>query len=150
MLVVDALPASVREQVSSRLRRADLARWLAQVEQVGHCAKPIRLVGTSDTINPVTGEVPVVVLLEFGAGSGDVSAVRQPASGGVSVVFAPVPGRRVSRDHGRCGGWDEGRAGRGGWASVDLRDLDSTLVRAGALGEETRPWWKPAVSSPFG
>jgi len=47
----------VREQVSSRLRRADLGRWLAQVEQVGHCAKPIRLVGTSDTINPVTGEV---------------------------------------------------------------------------------------------
>jgi len=54
MLVVDALPTSVREQVSSRLRRADLGRWLAQVEQVGHCAKPIRLVGTSDTINPVT------------------------------------------------------------------------------------------------
>src|SRR6478672_10101083 len=57
MLVVDALPTSVREQVSSRLRRADLGRWLAQVEQVGHCAKPVRLVGTSDTINPVTGEV---------------------------------------------------------------------------------------------
>ncbi len=57
MLVVDALPVPVRQEVSTRLARGDLGRWLAQVEQVGHCARPIRLSGCCDTINPVTGEV---------------------------------------------------------------------------------------------
>ena len=41
---------------TDRLGRADLGRWLAQVEQVGHCARPIRLSAARDTINPVTGE----------------------------------------------------------------------------------------------
>ena len=44
-------------QIADRLSRPDLGRWLAQVQQVGHCAHPIRLVGSSDTINPATGEV---------------------------------------------------------------------------------------------
>src|SRR4051794_8712346 len=57
MLTLETLPTSVREQVSCRLRRRDLARWLAQVQQVGHCARPIRLVGSCDTINAFTGEV---------------------------------------------------------------------------------------------
>lgn len=57
MLAVDALPAPVQRQVSARLSRGDLGRWLGQVEQVGHCARPIRVAGRSETINRVTGEV---------------------------------------------------------------------------------------------
>src|SRR6478735_8788133 len=57
MLAVDALPGPVRDEVTGRLGRPDLGRWLAQVEQVGHCAHPIRGVGASDTINHATGEI---------------------------------------------------------------------------------------------
>ncbi len=57
MLATATLPAPVQDQVRDRLRRPDLGRWLGQVEQVGHCAHPIRMVGGSDTINPTTGEV---------------------------------------------------------------------------------------------
>ena len=57
MLAVDTLAESVRVEVADRLRRRDLGRWLSQVEQVGHCAKPIRIVGSCDTIHVGTGEV---------------------------------------------------------------------------------------------
>ena len=57
MLSVDTLTAPVRVQVTDGLARPDLGRWLVQVTQIGHCAHPIRVVGSSDTINPVTGEV---------------------------------------------------------------------------------------------
>ena len=57
MLATGTLPAPVQDQVRARLRRSDLGRWLGQVAQVGHCAHPIRVVGSSDTINPATGEV---------------------------------------------------------------------------------------------
>jgi len=51
MLVTADLPSRVGAQVAERLSRADLGRWLAQVQQVGSCAQPIRMVGASDTIN---------------------------------------------------------------------------------------------------
>ena len=48
---------STQAQVAARLARPDLGRWLGQVQQVRHCAHPVRLAGTSHTINPATGEV---------------------------------------------------------------------------------------------
>ena len=65
MLSVDTLTAPVRVQVTDGLARPDLGRWLVQVTQIGHCAHPIRVVGSSDTINPVTGEV----LASYSSGS---------------------------------------------------------------------------------
>ena len=50
------LPARLRSQVTERLSSPDLGRWLAQVQQVGHCAHPIRMVGSCET-NAATGEV---------------------------------------------------------------------------------------------
>src|SRR3712207_40676 len=48
---------AVQAEISGRLSRPDLARWLAQVRQVRQCARPVRLVGGSDTIDTTTGEV---------------------------------------------------------------------------------------------
>ena len=50
---------SVQAEVAARLSRPDLGAWLGQVAKVRHCSHPVRLSGTSDTINPVTGEVLV-------------------------------------------------------------------------------------------
>ena len=57
MLATANLPAGLRSQIAERLTSPGLGRWLAQVQQVGHCANPIRMVGSSDTLNAVTGEV---------------------------------------------------------------------------------------------
>ena len=48
---------STQAQVAARLAQPDLGRWLGQVQQVRHCAHPVRLIGTSHTIDPHTGEV---------------------------------------------------------------------------------------------
>ena len=48
---------SVQAQVAERLSKPDLGRWLAQVQQVGRCAHPVRLAGSTDTIDTATGEV---------------------------------------------------------------------------------------------
>src|SRR5688500_4699378 len=48
---------STQAQVAARLGRPDLGRWLGQVQQVRHCAHPVRLAGTSHIIDPATGEV---------------------------------------------------------------------------------------------
>jgi hypothetical protein len=49
--------ATVQAEVAGRLSRPDLGRWLNQVRQVRQCSRPVRLVGGSDTIDPMTGEV---------------------------------------------------------------------------------------------
>jgi hypothetical protein len=49
--------ASAQAEVAARLSRPGLGRWLGQVQQVRRCARPVRLVGSSDTINTQTGEV---------------------------------------------------------------------------------------------
>lgn len=46
-----------RAQVGERLSRPGLGRWLQQVQQVRSCAHPVRLSGTSETVDPATGEV---------------------------------------------------------------------------------------------
>ena len=57
MAAVDVWSVSTQAQVAARLARSDLGRWLGQVQQVRHCAHPVRLVGSSYTIDPGTGEV---------------------------------------------------------------------------------------------
>ena len=57
LLLTEGLSSRVGAEIGDRLSRADLGRWLAQVQQVGSCAQPIRVVGASDTIDVATGEV---------------------------------------------------------------------------------------------
>src|SRR4051794_14506591 len=48
---------SVTPEMAARLARPDLGRWLGQVQQVRSCSHPVRLSGTSETIDTTTGEV---------------------------------------------------------------------------------------------
>lgn len=57
MLATAGLPPGLRSEVTERLSSPDLGRWLAQVQQVGACARPIRLTGSSETIDVATGVV---------------------------------------------------------------------------------------------
>jgi len=50
-------PATTQAQVVARLSRPDLGRWLGQVQQVRSCSHPVRLSGSSETIDTATGEV---------------------------------------------------------------------------------------------
>jgi hypothetical protein len=55
--MTDGWSSTTRTQVVDRLGRPDLGRWLNQVERVRHCSRPVRLSGSSDTIDAATGEV---------------------------------------------------------------------------------------------
>lgn len=57
MLIMQDLSPAARVQAAERLSSPDLGRWLAQVQQVGRCAHPIRVVGSSETIDTTTGVV---------------------------------------------------------------------------------------------
>ena len=46
-----------QQSITERLGRADLGRWLGQVQQVRSCARPVRLVGHTTTIDTATGEI---------------------------------------------------------------------------------------------
>ena len=103
---------ATRAEVAARLSRPDLGRWLGQVQQVRHCAHPVRLVGASDTIDPATGEVARLLHLGGRAGRRDLCALREPAGVGVPVLLARVQGRRVACADGRRRRRDEGRPRR--------------------------------------
>ena len=49
--------AQTQAEVAARLTHPGLGRWLSQVQQVRSCSNPVRLVGTSDTIDATTGEI---------------------------------------------------------------------------------------------
>ncbi|GAA2501209.1 replication initiator [Terrabacter carboxydivorans] len=51
------LDAATESQVLARLLSRDFDAWSEAAARVGHCAKPIRLHGHSDTVNARTGEV---------------------------------------------------------------------------------------------
>lgn len=57
MMLQDDLSTRTRAEVTARLSRPDLGRWLGQVQQVRSCSHPVRLAGSCDTINPATGEI---------------------------------------------------------------------------------------------
>jgi hypothetical protein len=57
MLITTDLSPAVRTEVVERLTSPGLGRWLAQVQQVGWCAHPIRVAGSSETIDTTTGVV---------------------------------------------------------------------------------------------
>src|SRR5919112_2833907 len=56
--MLDALwSVPIQRQVAERLARPNFGRWLAQVKQVRRCSHPVRLAGTSHTVDLTTGEV---------------------------------------------------------------------------------------------
>ena len=57
LLFGDGSSPATQAEVAARLSRPDLGRWLSQVQQVRRCARPVRLVGSSDRIDGSTGEV---------------------------------------------------------------------------------------------
>lgn len=56
---------SVAESVAARLRSPEFDQWMAGAARVGFCSKPVRLAGSSVTLDSRTGEV----LREFSAAS---------------------------------------------------------------------------------
>ena len=57
LLLGEGWSTATQAEVAARLSRPGLGRWLGQVQQVRRCGRPVRLVGSSDTINGSTGEV---------------------------------------------------------------------------------------------
>ncbi|HEY8790380.1 MAG TPA: replication initiator [Actinopolymorphaceae bacterium] len=53
---IELSPAAGRE-VFARINRPDFARWATQVTGTGGCSHPVRLVGSSTTVDTATGEV---------------------------------------------------------------------------------------------
>ena len=53
---IELSPATGRE-VFARMNRLDFARWATQVTGTGGCSHPVRLVGSSTTVDTATGEV---------------------------------------------------------------------------------------------
>jgi len=53
---IELSPAAGRE-VIARISRPDFTRWATQVNGTGGCSHPVRLVGSSSTVDTVTGEV---------------------------------------------------------------------------------------------
>jgi len=53
---IELTPAAGRE-VFARINRPDFARWATQVTGTGGCAHPVRLVGSSATVDTTTGDV---------------------------------------------------------------------------------------------
>ena len=56
-LDLDHLDAATEAQVIARLLSRNFDAWSAAASRVGHCAKPIRLHGQSDTVDVKTGEI---------------------------------------------------------------------------------------------
>lgn len=48
---------SIADTVAARLRSADFDQWMAGAARVGFCSNPVRLAGSSATLDPQTGEV---------------------------------------------------------------------------------------------
>jgi hypothetical protein len=53
---IELSPAAGRE-VFARINRPDFGRWATQVSGTGGCSRPVRLVGSSSTVDAATGEV---------------------------------------------------------------------------------------------
>lgn len=73
---------ALAESVASRLRGADFSRWMSGAARVGFCSNPVRLVGSSMTMDALTG----VVL-------GEHSAAAQPDG----VTYVRCGNRRARR-----------------------------------------------------
>lgn len=48
---------SLAESVATRLRSADFDQWMSGAARVGFCSNPVRLTGSSATLDPQSGEV---------------------------------------------------------------------------------------------
>ena len=139
---------STQAQVAARLARPDLGRWLGQVQQVRHCAHPVRLAGTSHTIDPTTGEV--LGCYDSAAEPDGVTYVR---CGNRRASVCPSCSHEYKGDvwhvlmAGAAGGI-KNVPDDGGGASVGVRHLHRTLVRTGAHREEAGPAGQPPLHPP--
>lgn len=130
---------SIAESVAARLRSPEFDQWMAGAARVGFCSKPVRLAGSSVTLDSRTGEV----LREF-------SAASQPDG----LTYTRCGNRRArlceSCSHEYKGDtWHMIMAGAaGGMKGVPetvsdhphgVRDLDCSVVRRGALVD----WFSP-------
>jgi len=57
VLDLGTLTPAVRQQVLDRILSRDFSAWADSLARVGNCAHPVRLRGSSDRIDRVTGEV---------------------------------------------------------------------------------------------
>lgn len=57
VLKLDDLTPEVSQLVVARLVSKDFGAWADTLAQVGNCVRPVRLRGTSERIDPATGEV---------------------------------------------------------------------------------------------
>ncbi|GAA1826975.1 hypothetical protein JOF54_001841 [Microlunatus capsulatus] len=57
LLKLDDLTAEVSQLVVARLVSKDFGAWADTLARVGNCVRPVRLRGTSERIDPATGEV---------------------------------------------------------------------------------------------
>ena len=56
-LDLSGLPERVRGEAFARLMSPDFDAWSSAAARVGHCARPVKLVGSSQRVDPPTGEV---------------------------------------------------------------------------------------------
>jgi hypothetical protein len=56
-LVLDGVTEQALSQIAERLLSADFDRWAAAAARVGHCSQPVRLTGSSVTVDTSSGEV---------------------------------------------------------------------------------------------
>jgi hypothetical protein len=86
LALADLTPITVAE-MGRRAGRADFDRWAVQAQSCGHCARPIRLRGSTTTHKP--GRPAGRGLRHPNrAGRGGVRPLRQPPGCGLPVVLA--------------------------------------------------------------
>lgn len=78
--------AVATRQVAELLRSADFDAWTEALARVGNCSKPIRLVGSSQTVDTTTGEV----IAEYSSGQEPLGVTRCAV-----VTGAPRNARRA-------------------------------------------------------
>ena len=140
--------AAVQAEITTRLSRPDLGRWLSQVRQVRQCARPVRLVGGSDTIDPLTGEV-----LASYTSSSEPDGVTYIRCGNRRASVCPSCSREYKGDvwhvlmAGAAGGI-KGCPQHCGRTSVGVRQLHRTILRTRSRREEARPARHPPLPPP--
>ena len=122
---------AARSTKQRRIAVRSAAEWrsvLAEVDQAGLCAHPVRLRGV--TLDRSTGELA----------EGDLAGPLQgPTGRRVPLVLAPLPSRRLAA-RGRRHPGRQGRQPERGRPPPAVRDPDRTVLRAGAPDRRLGRW----------